>query len=444
MQVPHDADTEQAVVAILLSGMADKSQIADTYARLKPEMFYGSRMRMVYAAARGLYESSQALPDTDAVLVKLADHGQLADCGGRLFVFELVENAATAANLEFWVERVEDYSRRRETIRAASVAVGEAADLNLAIDTTVERLSLSVSEVASGNESTRPISSPTVADRKRRAFDTSVEKQVGDSRLATGILSIDTGIGGLARSEMTILAGRPSMGKTSLALTFLLAMREIGAKSLFFSLEMSEQGITDKILSMRTGIEGDLLRRPWVMNEPQRAASRQAIEWLGSAGIEYVFAPEVTPLDVRARARAVKARSGLDLIVVDYLQFMKSSEKTANREREVATISRTLKSIAMELDVAVLCLSQLNRMLEQSSDKRPMLSHLRESGAIEQDADVVMFVHRPAVYDKDGDPTYAEAIVAKNRNGQTCICPMSWIAKRTLFTTRQFCGATRC
>ena len=238
--------------------------------------------------------------------------------------------------------------------------------------------------------------------------------------MPTGFADIDKLLGGLQRSDMVILAARPSVGKTSLALSFAHnAAKKFGQRVAFFSLEMSNEQVVQRLISAETGIDSQRLRRGEIADD-EWGRFMKATSDLAETLFFIDDTPGISALELRTKARRLHAEVGLDLIIVDYLQLMRGDYRSENRVQEISAISRALKALARELNVPVLALSQLSRGVESRTDKRPILSDLRESGAIEQDADVVMFIYRDEMYNENTErQNIADIIVAKHRNGPT-------------------------
>jgi replicative DNA helicase len=238
----------------------------------------------------------------------------------------------------------------------------------------------------------------------------------------TGLTDLDKLLGGLQRSDMIVMAGRPGMGKTSLALSIALQAARLHQKRVaLFSLEMSDEQLVQRLVSAETGIDSQRLRLGNIKSD-EWTTFYQAIRLLSETMVFIDDTPAISVLELRTKARRLHAEHGLDLLIVDYLQLMRGGTRNENRQQEISLISRSLKGIARELNIPVLALSQLSRQVESRHDKRPMLSDLRESGSIEQDADIVLFIYRDDVYNPDTEfPNIAEIIVAKHRSGPTGI-----------------------
>ena len=238
----------------------------------------------------------------------------------------------------------------------------------------------------------------------------------------TGLTDLDKLLGGLQRSDMVVMAGRPGMGKTSLALSIALqAARRLHKRIALFSLEMSDEQLVQRLISAETGIDSQRLRLGDI-KEDEWPTFIQATNLLAGTSVFIDDTPAISALELRAKARRLHAEHGLDLLIVDYLQLMRGDSRSENRQQEISYISRSIKALARELNIPILALSQLSRQVESRHDKRPMLSDLRESGSIEQDADVVLFIYRDDVYNQDSEfPNIAEIIVSKHRSGPTGI-----------------------
>ncbi|MDQ3614264.1 MAG: replicative DNA helicase [Chloroflexota bacterium] len=410
---PHNIEAEQSVLGSLL---IDRDAIIRVASYLKAEDFYVSANAMVYRAIQDLYNRREP---TDFVTLsdELERRGTLEDIGGVGYLSSLLSAVPTAVHVEYYGRIVERTATLRRLIDAGTSIVGigyqDNVDTEDALD-SAEQVLFQVSQ----HRTTKDFQS--IHDVIDRFFDQLEYLQNNRDELVgvpSGFTDLDRLTGGLQRSDLVIVAARPSMGKTAFALGVAYgAAVQHGRTVGIFSLEMSAEQLVQRLLSTESGIDSHKIRlgniddREW--EEISRAFGRLSeakifIDDSASAGI----------MDIRSKARRLQAEQGLDLVIVDYLQLM-SGRRSENRVQEISEISRGLKGLARELNVPVVALSQLSRAVESRSDHRPLLSDLRDSGAIEQDADIVMFIYREEKYDEHSDRKgIAELIVAKHRNG---------------------------
>lgn len=410
---PHSPEAEQAILGSLL---IDQGAIVNL-PYLQPADFYLERNGWVFQGIKDLWDKQ-----TPADLVTLSDlleqRGQLGEIGGEAYLSQLINATPTSIHAEHYARIVErDALKRRLMDTAAKIAkmayeTGEPEELlskaeNLlleALSSRVEDKTTFMGDLAS-----------LVYDHIER-----VRRAGGITGIPTGLTDLDKLTGGFQRSDMIVMAGRPGMGKTSLAMQIAKnAAKKHGKRSLFFSLEMGKEQLAQRVMSSETGIEVNRLRTGNVRDEEWDTFFR-AQEAMASYPIAIDDTATLTPALMRSKAIRHQARFGLDLVIVDYLQLMASDRREQNRHQEISLISRGCKTLARELNIPVIALSQLSREVEHRRDKRPMLSDLRESGAIEADADMVIFLYRDEVYnDKTEFPNVAELIIAKHRSGPT-------------------------
>ncbi len=413
---PHNIEAEEAVLGSLL---IDPDAILRVSTFLEPDDFYLQRNKWIYEAIRTLHERRDP-----ADLVTLTDEldrqGRLADIGGPAYLTDLIAATPTSIHVEYYGRIIERTAVLRRLIdgagKIAQLAYEDVESVEEIID-RAEAIVFGVSEQRASKD-LKPI---------RQAIDTYYDRIEYLSQhqgeivgIPTTLKDLDKLLGGMQRSDLLILAGRPGMGKTSLALSIALqAARRWDKRVAVFSLEMSDEQLVQRLLSAETGIDSQRLRLGHI-RENEWPTLIQATELLANTSFFIDDTPAISVMELRTKARRLEAEFGLDLIIVDYLQLMRGNTRSENRQQEISFISRSLKELARELRVPVLALSQLSRAVESRHDKRPMLSDLRESGSIEQDADVVMFVYRDEVYNQDTEfPGIAEIIVAKHRSGPT-------------------------
>lgn len=426
---PHNTDAEEALLGSLL---IDRDAIAPIAAFLRPEDFYRERNAAIYAAMLALNERREPVD-----IVTLSDELQRTEryetAGGLAYLSSLLSVVPTSLHAERYARIVERAALRRRLIRVAGriAALGydEALDTDLALEQAEQAL-FAVTERRTNRDFRK------LADVLREYWEQLLLTADVD-RLERGIPTdfkdLDRLLGGLQRSDLIILAARPSMGKSSLALCLARnAAVRFGAKVAFFSLEMSMVQLAQRLLFSESAVDSSRLRQA-NLGQTERRKLAEALSVLAAAPIYLDDTPNIPLNELRAKARRLHHEIGIDLLMVDYLQLVQGSGRE-NRVNEIGEISRALKALARELNVPVVALSQLSRAVESRTPHIPMLSDLRESGAIEQDADVVMFIYREEVYDKDTENKgIAEIHVAKHRNGPTGQVSLLWLEKLTKF-----------
>ncbi len=415
---PHNIEAEEAVLGALL---IDPDAIIRIATFLEPRDFFLQRHRWIFEAIQTLHERRDP---TDLVTLtdELDRQNHLADIGGPAFLTDLINATPTSIHVEYYAKIIERTAVLRRLIdgaaKIAQLAYEDVEDVEEIID-RAESIVFGVSEQRA-NRDLKPI---------RHAIDQYYDRVEYLSQhqgeivgIPTGLKDLDKLLGGMQRSDLLILAGRPGMGKTSLALSIALqAARKWDKRIAIFSLEMSDEQLVQRLLSAETSIDSQRLRLGQIQ-EDEWPVLIQATSLLANTSLFLDDTPAISVMELRTKARRLEAEYGLDLIIVDYLQLMRGNVRSENRQQEISFISRSLKELARELKVPVLALSQLSRAVESRHDKHPMLSDLRESGSIEQDADVVMFVYRDEIYNPDTEfPNLAEIIVAKHRSGPTGI-----------------------
>ena len=402
--------------------------------QLRPVDFYVPAHRIIFGAFVALCEQNTPV-DEVTVFDWLVSHSQLEAAGGAAYLGELSRAVVSGANAVHWAKIVRDKAMQRALIDTSAQIISNCYDASKDVPTLLdesERAIFSISEransktFASSSELVRSVFDELLARYNNKSVTTGVP---------TGYMMLDRMTAGLQPTDLIILAARPSMGKTAFALN--VAMRAAlsgGATVAIFSLEMSKESLMDRMLCAWGRVELSRVRRGFLEDDDWAKLSASA-DALSQAKIFIDDTAGLTPLALRARCRRLKAEHGLDLVMVDYLQLMHSS-RNDSRELEISDISRNLKALAKELKVPVIALSQLNRKVEERTDKRPVLSDLRESGAIEQDADLIMFIHREDAYNKKDDHPktgIAEIIIGKHRNGPTGTVKLAYRPEFTAF-----------
>jgi replicative DNA helicase len=412
--VPHSREAEEGVIGAV---MINPEAYYDVAQFLSIEDYYFHRHRFIWDAFVRLHERRSPI-DFLTVSEELEQMGKLAEVGGVAYLTALINNVPSSLHAEAYGRIVESTAIRRRMLEAANQIAKLAYQEDLSVDTVMDDAEKAVFGV-SEKRMTRDLQPihQVLSDYYDRIGQLAARSEE-TSGVPTGFIDLDKMLGGLQPSDLLIIAGRPGQGKTG----FLLSIAKNAAqlhkrKVAVFSLEMSNEQLVQRLIAQETGIDSQRLRSG-KLAENEWPLFTQSLEIMGNTRIFLDDTPAITPLQLRTKCRRLHMEFGLDLVVVDYLQLMASDNRSENRVQEVSFISRNLKVLARELNVPVLAAAQLSRAVEQRSDKRPVLSDLRESGSLEQDADIVMFIYRPDQYEKDTvKQNLAEIIIAKHRNG---------------------------
>lgn len=430
---PQSVEAEQAVLGSILVNPESITRIVDI---LDPEYFYRKSHQVIYAAIVDLFEKSEPV-DIVTVSQLLRDQGKLDSIGGRQYLTDLALSVATTANVEFYAKTVSEKSLMRNLIKAGTEIVAtcyEEIDADIAVD-KAERLVFGIAQRRDMN-SLVPVKD--IVNESFARIEKRYEQKDSLSGLSTGFYDLDEMTSGWQRSDLVIVAARPSMGKTAFTLNLAQhASVECNSPVAVFSLEMSKEQLVQRLLCSEAKIDANKLRSGFLQTNDWTALAN-AMGRLGEAPLFIDDSAAVSVLDIRAKCRRLKAEmKDLGLIIIDYIQLMSGRKATDNRVQEVSEISRGLKQLARELNVPVIALSQLSRAVESRQNKRPMLSDLRESGAIEQDADLVMFIYRDDYYNPESELRgEAEIIIAKQRNGPVGTVELLYQASITRFLNK--------
>jgi replicative DNA helicase len=424
---PHNVEAEEAVLGSLF---VDPDSITETAIFLKPEAFYREKNRWVYEACLALYDRNEAINQITAAQ-ELATQGRLEAIGGAGYLSLLVERLPTSLHVEHYARIVHRLSVMRRLISAAGqiAAIGYEAEADL--DSALNKAEDALFRVRRGESHRDFIHIRHLLEQyweEGSLIGAGLEEAGRLAHVDTGFPALDELLGGMQRSDMVILAARPSLGKSSLALGIARnAALEQGAQVAIFSLEMSKEQLVQRLLSMEAEVDSKRVRlRQYTPLQEKRVM--EATGKLSGLPIYIDDSPALRVVEMRSKARRLHYERGIDLIIVDYLQLIRGDGRSENKVQEITDISRSLKTLAREMDCPVLAVSQLSRAVESRPSHVPMLSDLRESGSIEQDADVVMFIYRDDAYIKKEDwdrinperpypEGIANLIVAKHRNG---------------------------
>ncbi len=434
---PHNINAEKAIIGGIFLDPNAINSILDV---VSPEDFYIPMHKALFQALIDLYKSNKPV-DSHAVLIYLESIGQLENVGGAAYLGELSEALASEENAKYYASVVRDHAMQRALIRASAEIIAQSYKHGVVVDELLGESEKAIFEI-SERKNTKNFE--TIGDLTTKIFNIATKRTAQNSTItgvATHYTQLDAITAGLQPSDLIILAARPAMGKTAFALNLAMRVAVYSNKPVaIFSLEMSGISLAERMLSLWAKVALSNLKRGKLDDEDWNRLQKAAAE-LEHAPIAIDDSGELNTLALRAKCRRLKAQyKDLGLVVVDYLQLMRSS-RTESRELEISDISRNLKALAKELEVPVLALSQLNRKVEERADKRPMLSDLRESGAIEQDADIIMFIHRDDYNKKDKslpDTNVAEIIIGKHRNGATGTVSLTFLPEFTSFENMEY------
>lgn len=428
---PHNQEAEESVLGAL---MLSKDAITTAIEILRPEDFYSAAHGEIYSAILSIYNRNQPA-DIVTVSEELKKRNVMEEIGGLSYLANLTSSVAAISNTGYYCEIIKEKSTLRRLIEASDSIIAKSYSSDAEIDGIIETAEKNIFDITQDSHRTglvpvKEVLLESFAQMEKRAQNP--DKLTG---LTTGFVDLDNQLSGLQKSDLILLAARPSMGKTALMVNIATnTALKAGASVAMFSLEMSRHQLVQRIISstahvdLQKVISGNLNEDEWLkIINTMPILSDMKLEIDDTAGI--------SPLELKAKCRRLKIERGLDLIVVDYLQLMQMGGRVESRQQEISAISRNLKAIAKELEVPIIALSQLSRMPETRTDHRPILSDLRESGAIEQDADVVMFLYRDEYYNKEESekPNIGEVIIAKHRNGPTGTIELAFKKEFTKF-----------
>lgn len=430
-QAPQNIDAEQSVLGAILLTNSALDDVVDIVAA---EDFYRGSHQHVFSAMTALAARSEPI-DLITLAAELQQRGQLEDVGGRSYLAQLDSHVPSTANVARYAQIVHDMALARRLIGAAHSIAREGYELKSDVATLLDSAEQRLFEVTEGKGKSTIQSLNTMVRTVFSKLETLYERQSEITGIATGFTEFDKMTAGLQGGDLIIVAGRPSMGKTAVVMNIAAHVAiEVKRPVAVFSLEMSAEALTTRLFSSEARVDGQRLRTGQLLDSDWPKLARAA-DRLHKAPMFIDDGAGLSALEMRAKCRRVKARAGdLALVVVDYMQLMKGRAGIDSREQEISDISRGLKSLARELNCPVIALSQLNRSLEKREDKRPMMSDLRESGAIEQDADLICFIYRDEVYNRESpDKGIAEIIIGKQRNGPTGFVRTAFLRDCTRF-----------
>lgn len=432
---PQATDLEEAILGAL---MLEKNALTAVVEFLRAEHFYTEQHREIYTSIIDLFKSSEPV-DMRTVVAQLRKNGKLEVVGGAYYIAELTSKVSSAANIEYHARIIIEMAIKRDLIQIASQIHHDAYEDTTDVFELLDKTEQNIFQISDANLRKNYDNMKSLMYRAIQELQEKKNHKDGLTGVPSGFSRLDRVTSGWQKSDLVIIAARPGMGKTAFVVSALRnAAVEFNFPVAIFSLEMASLQLVNRLISAEAELESEKIKKGNLADyEWTQLVSKT--NRLSSAPIFIDDTPGLSILELRAKCRRLKAEHNIQIIVIDYLQLMKG-EAGGNREQEIASISRALKGIAKELNVPVLALSQLSRGVEtRGGDKRPQLSDLRESGSIEQDADIVMFLYRPEYYkisvDEDGMPTQgmAEVIIAKHRNGSLENVKLKFIGKYTKF-----------
>ena len=420
---PHSVEAEQSVLGSIL---LDKEAMISVSETLVPEDFYKEAHKVIYESMLKLYNIQSEI-DLITLTDELRDQGYLDDIGGIAYITSLSTVVPTTSNIKYYVNIVKEKSISRQLISAANDIINLGYDGSAKVEYVLENAEKKIFDISQERATNdfQPINQ--VISEALSMLEKLYEEKNDVTGLTTGFRDLNKKINGLQRSDLLLIAARPAMGKTAFALNLVQNAALKGDASVaVFSLEMSKEQLVQRMIASQSTVELKKIKTGTLAdNDWPRITDGMAI--LSGAKIHIDDTPGIKISELRSKCRKLKIEKGLDLVLIDYLQLMEGEGQNESRQQEIAKISRSLKILAKELDCPVVALSQLSRAPEQRADHRPMLSDLRESGSIEQDADIVMFLYRDEYYNPDTEKkNIGEVIVAKNRHGETGTVELVW------------------
>lgn len=427
---PHNLEAEQSVLGSML---IDAEAVSVAAGSLKAEDFYSEAHKEIFEAMLNLYDRGEPV-DLVTVVEELRQRGTLEGVGGAAYISDLSVAVPSTANLKYYIQIVEEKSILRQLIAASNEIIKDSYEAQEELDIILDRAEKRIFEISQRQTTNYFEPIKTILLETYAKIEELSKKKGGVIGLPTGFHEFDQKTSGLHPSDLILVAARPSMGKTSFVLNIAqyVALRQKVPVAIF-SLEMSKEQLVQRMLSSEANVElqkirtGNLNEEDWLKLVRAAGPLSQAPIYIDDTG-------GLSVMEIRSKARRLKMEKGLGLLVIDYLQLMSGRGRAENRQQEISEISRSLKALARELKVPVIALSQLSRAPEARTQHRPMLSDLRESGAIEQDADLVVFIYRDEYYNPDTDKkNIAEIIIAKQRNGPTGTVELVWLGQYTKF-----------
>ena len=430
--LPHSAEAEQSVIGAMIM---DQEAILTASEILLPDDFYNPQFRTLYEAMLALYQEGKPV-DLVTLQNRLQEMNVPAELCSVEFISNIIAAVPTSANVKYYSEIVRQKAVLRRLIRVTEGIANECYQDNEKLEDILEQTEKQVFDVVQNRAGSDFVPIRQVALETLDSIQSAAKNAGAVTGVSTGFYDLDARTAGLQKSDLILIAARPSMGKTAFVLNIAenVAIKN-NITTVIFSLEMSRVQLAKRLISMNSHVDSQKIRTGQLEDQEWRDLT------LGESALVIDDTPGISIAELRSKCRKLKLEKNLGLIIIDYLQLMSGSgsNKNESRQQEISDISRSLKALAREVDCPVIALSQLSRAVEKRDDKRPMLSDLRESGAIEQDADVVMFIYRDEYYNKDSDSKgITEIIIGKQRNGPTCTVQLKWLAELTKFANLDF------
>ncbi len=430
--LPHSTEAEQSVIGAVL---LDQEAIITASEILVAEDFYNPQFRTLYNAMISLYQEGRPA-DLVTLQNKLKEQEVPAELCSVEFISGIISSVPTSANIRYYADIVKEKSVLRRLIRVSESITNNCYQDTENLDQLLEETEKQIFDVVQNRSTSDFVPIRQVALETLESIQNAAKTVGAVTGISTGFYDLDARTAGLQKSDLILIAARPSMGKTA----FVLNIAETVAiknniSTAIFSLEMSRVQLAKRLISMNSKVDSQHIRVGNLADEEWGKLTESTI-LLGESSLVIDDTPGISIAQLRSKCRKLKLENNLGLVIIDYLQLMSGSgsRKNESRQQEISDISRSLKALAREIDCPVIALSQLSRAVESREDKRPMLSDLRESGAIEQDADVVMFIYRDEYYHKDSEEKgVTEIIIGKQRNGPTCTIKLKWLAEYTKF-----------
>ncbi len=423
----------EAEIAVLGSMLLEREAIGKAIELIDESAFYKESNRTIFSSIIKLYDTNKAV-DTVTLIEDLKKQGSLDEIGGLTYITSLTASIPTAANIEYYVKIVKEKAILRNLISTASQIVSESYDASTNVDILLDKAERMIFNIASRKVESKSVSFKDIIKDSIETIDNLYQRKENVTGLPTGFHDFDIMTAGLHSSDFIVIAGRPSMGKSALVTCMAEHIAVIEKKPVaFFSLEMSKEQLVQRMLCSHARVDSHKVRTGF-LSQSDWPRLVNAAGKLSEAPMFIDDTPGISALELRAKARRMKAQHNVELIILDYLQLMRGPAGVDNRQQEISEISRAIKALARELSVPIIAVSQLSRAVEQRADRRPQLSDLRESGAIEQDADLVVLLLREEYYNPtDENRGIAEINIAKQRNGPVGALKLAFISEFTRF-----------
>ncbi len=435
-ELPHDLGAEKALLGCLLIDNSSFDEISDV--GIHPEDFYHPQFGIIYSAIKELNLESMPF-DIVTVSSKLNDNGKLEKIGGQSGLISICDDVGSSANVEHYAKLIKQKSVLRDVVRTATRIMQSGTNFTGDVESFLQDVESSFFKLTSQTKGNKMTSLKEALYENLKELEQPARAKGEISGISTGFRSLDNRLLGLQPGQLVIIAARPGLGKTALALNWAVAAaKQTSLPVAVFSYEMMYAELSMRLLASEACIDGRKLKTK-DFNEMDLRAISGAIQKLSNLPIYINDTGSTNLIDIRSYCRKIKAEKGLAMVVIDYLQLMPPHQAKQSREQEIAEISRGIKMLANELEVPIVALSQLNRSAASRTDRRPQLQDLRESGSIEQDANIVCLIHREEAYDPNTPKKgVAEIIIAKNRNGEPGTVELAWIGSQTKFAEQEF------